>query len=156
MHSLKLHYYLKLLIVISSLLAIVLGVYGWFMYHRTKIVIEWTTVSELTTAGFNLYRSEEIQSNYRIINQSLIHVDSNTLIGNKYQYEDKTVTPRHRYYYILEEVNLEGKTKKQPPIQIIAKRGGQMELIISSICLLFAVLGYWLQLYWRRTPKMRE
>ncbi|MGB8646481.1 MAG: hypothetical protein WCF84_14680 [Anaerolineae bacterium] len=76
--------------------------------------LEWTTVSELNTAGFNLYRSEYPEGPYVRINGPLIPASANAVIGSSYAYADTQVVPGRTYYYQLEDVELTGTGTRHP------------------------------------------
>lgn len=86
----------------------------------TPVVIEWTTATELNTAGFNLYRSERADGPYTKINAQLIPASSDPLVGGKYRYEDSDVMPGKTYYYQLEDVEYSGASTRHGPIAITA------------------------------------
>jgi hypothetical protein len=85
----------------------------------TRIVVQWTTATEINTAGFNVYRAERAEGPYTKINAQLIPA-SDALIGGKYQYEDTTVVAGRTYYYQLEDVEYGGAAARHGPIIITA------------------------------------
>jgi hypothetical protein len=109
-----------------------------------RIVVQWTTATEINTAGFNVYRSERAEGPYTKLNAQLIPA-SDALTGGKYQYEDTTVVAGRTYYYQLEDVEYGGATARHGPIVITASGGwGQAEwwmgigvgaLVVSALLL---------------------
>ena len=89
--------------------------------NKASVLVEWTTASELDTAGFNLYRSEVQSGPFVQINQDLIPTSSDPLSGGSYQFEDNAVQPGKTYYYELEDVELNGGTNRFGPIQVTAQ-----------------------------------
>lgn len=87
----------------------------------SPVVIEWTTVTEVETAGFNLYRSESPQGPFTQINADMIPASGQALTGSKYRYEDRDATPGHTYYYQLEDVELGGATTRHPAAAVTAE-----------------------------------
>jgi hypothetical protein len=85
----------------------------------TRIVVQWTTATEINTAGFNVYRAERAEGPYTKINAQLIPA-SDALIGGKYQYEDTAVVAGRTYYYQLEDVEYGGAAARHGPIIITA------------------------------------
>ena len=81
------------------------------------VVISWTTESEPDVAGFNIHRSQDEDSGYEKINQSLILAQGNSTTGAKYSYID---TPEHdgTYYYKLEDINLQGESNFHEPVVV--------------------------------------
>lgn len=95
-----------------------------------RILVEWTTGSEMNTAGFNLYRSSQPGGPFVRINADLIPASSDPLAGGKYKYEDRAVTPGQTYYYKLEDVELGGAKAEHGPIKITATLDSQFDYLI--------------------------
>ena len=73
--------------------------------------VEWSTETEMNTAGFNLYRGESADGPFDVkVNDQLIPPAADPLTGGKYQYVDKTARAGVTYYYRLEEVERNGGT----------------------------------------------
>lgn len=109
-----------------------------------RVVVQWTTATEINTAGFNVYRAERAEGPYTKLNAQLIPA-SDALTGGKYQYEDMTVIAGQTYYYQLEDVEYGGATARHGPIVITASGGwGQTEWIVSIgvVALALAVLAW--------------
>lgn len=114
-----------------------------------RVVVQWTTATEINTAGFNLYRAERAEGPYTKINAQLIPA-SDALTGGKYQYEDTTVVAGKTYYYQLEDVEYGGATARHGPIVVTASGGwGWTEWALSIGAVAFA-LSVWL---WRARRK---
>ena len=88
------------------------------------VIVEWTTETEVDTAGFNLYRSESPDGSYIKINHGLIPGSSDPLLGGKYVYTDTNVVAGRTYYYRLEDVELDGTTTTHGPIEVVADAPG--------------------------------
>lgn len=88
------------------------------------VLVEWTTESEIDTAGFNVYRSESSDGPYVKVNAALIPGSSDPLLGSKYVYTDTNVVAGHTYYYKLEDVELDGTTTLHGPIEVVAEASG--------------------------------
>lgn len=80
------------------------------------ILVEWTTKSEINTAGFNLYRSETAHGEYDRINDGIIPASGDPLRGGSYQFEDVGVVPAATYYYQLEDLGHDGTATRHGPI----------------------------------------
>ena len=93
----------------------------------SRVIVEWTTASEVNTSGFNLYRSEQADGPYVKINEQLIPGSTDPLVGGKYRYEDATVTSGRTYYYQLEEVELDGASARHGPIVVTALSAGGVD-----------------------------
>ena len=101
--------------------------------------VEWSTETEMNTAGFNLYRGESADGPFDVkVNDQLIPPAADPLTGGKYQYVDKTARAGVTYYYRLEEVERNGGTNNFGPISV---RAGGLEwwhllvlVVIGSSC----------------------
>jgi hypothetical protein len=85
-----------------------------------RITLNWTTASEVNTAGFNLYRSESADGPYVRINAQLIPASVDSLVGGKYEYQDSSVSPGRTYYYQLEDVEYDGTSVRHSPVAVTA------------------------------------
>ena len=74
-----------------------------------KIILEWSTESEIDNAGFNIYRSETEEGEYIKLNDSLISAQGFSTQGASYEFVDENVKNRKTYYYKLEDIDLSGK-----------------------------------------------
>jgi len=123
-----------LITIILFISAIALGYLGWRQSRTATIVIEWSTASELDTAGFNILRSDDPDGTFTQINDLLIPASPDPLTGGSYEYQDTQVEAGRVYYYELEDVEVNGSTTRHGPIEVEAKSGGIIE-IISAIFL---------------------
>ena len=74
-----------------------------------KVTIRWTTESELDNAGFNIYRSETRDGEYKQVNTELIQGAGTTGERNAYKWVDATAKPGVVYYYQIEDVSFAGE-----------------------------------------------
>ena len=101
--------------------------------------VEWSTETEMNTAGFNLYRAESADGPFDLkVNEQLIAPSADPLTGGKYQYVDKTARPGVTYYYRLEEVERNGGTNDFGPISV---RAGGLEWWHVLVLVLLAVVA---------------
>jgi hypothetical protein len=133
--------WLAILAAILIFCALVFGFVGWDQYQTPRILVEWSTASELNTAGYNLYRSSSPGGDALRINSTLIHASIDPLSGGDYTFTDKDVDPGMRYYYQLEEVDSLGNTESYGLVEIVAKRGGTQEFAISMVMVLFSLIA---------------
>jgi uncharacterized repeat protein (TIGR01451 family) len=83
------------------------------------VQVDWETILEIDSLGFNLYRSSDPRSGFVLLNSELIPVKNpGSLLGSRYIWLDSTVLPRGDYYYLLEEVDIYGKTESYGPIWV--------------------------------------
>ncbi|MCX5885115.1 MAG: hypothetical protein NT096_04250, partial [Proteobacteria bacterium] len=81
-----------------------------------KVILAWTTESEVDNAGFNLYRAESEDGEYVKINPSLIPAEGSSTEGALYQYVDGNLDNRITYFYKLEDIDLNGKGTMHGPV----------------------------------------
>jgi hypothetical protein len=79
-------------------------------------MIKWKTESEIDNAGFNLKRAESESGAYVQINSSLIPAKGSDTEGSMYVYNDRNIQAGKTYYYILEDVELDGDINSNGPI----------------------------------------
>lgn len=79
---------------------------------QKEILIEWETDMEITNAGFNIWRSEEVDGEYTKINANLIPAQGS---GSQYIFTDDTVTTGNTYYYKVEDIDLNGTSTFHGP-----------------------------------------
>ncbi|MCX5885808.1 MAG: hypothetical protein NT096_07860 [Proteobacteria bacterium] len=89
--------------------------------HR-KVILEWTTESEVNNAGFNIFRAESEGGEYVKINPALIPAQGTSTSGASYQYVDEGVKVHKTYYYKLEDIDLNGKSMMHGPVSATVKR----------------------------------
>ncbi len=108
----------------------------------SQVVVEWTTASEINTAGFNLYRSDSKAGPFDKVNDQLIPASSDPVAGASYRYEDGNVAAGQTYYYELEDVEFNGAAARHGPIAITAPSstvvGGELAVSATAGCVLLA------------------
>ena len=113
-----------------------------------RVVVQWTTATELNTAGYNLYRGSSPDGPFIKINAQLIPAKNDAMVGGKYEYQDTNLTPGKKYYYQLEDVELSGATARHGPIVIDAPSDlsalGWLGIAALGLALV-AVGGLWLR-----------
>lgn len=77
-----------------------------------SVHVEWTTATELNTAGFNLYRSTNPDGDFLQINDAMIASQGTPTTGSSYTYIDRNVSAGQTYYYVLEEIELNAATHR--------------------------------------------
>jgi hypothetical protein len=82
-----------------------------------KVVLQWSTESEIDNAGFNLYRSETENGQYIKINTTLIPVKGSSVQGASYEFMDSNMQNRKTYYYKLEDIDFNGKSTMHGPVR---------------------------------------
>ena len=84
--------------------------------HDGYVLIEWRTVSEINTEGFNLWCSQTEDGQYVKLNATLIPAQGSPTIGASYSYVDDTVANGATYYYKLEDVDTYGNSTFHGPM----------------------------------------
>ena len=97
------------------------------------VTVEWSTASELNTAGFNVLRGESESGPFTRLNPEVIPASPDPLVGGSYVYTDTNVTPGRTYYYQLEEVESGGGTVPQGTVVVTAQPGTEPILIIAAL-----------------------
>lgn len=81
--------------------------------------LEWQTISEINTAGFNIYRAQPGGSRQQI-NPLLIATQApGSLEGAAYSWLDRDVVPGMRYQYWLETLDVEGRAELSPVLEVM-------------------------------------
>ena len=111
--------------------SLVLG-YQALTTPRATVTVEWTTASELDTAGFNLYRSENRAGPFTRVNSDIIPHAPDPLVGGSYAFTDTTVQAGHSYYYQLEDIEMNGSTTRHGPIEVKAERNSAAEILAAA------------------------
>ncbi len=140
--------FLWFLLILPLLAAIGLGAEAVYLFTHPAIVVEWSTASELNTVGFNLYRSEEQKGETQAVNDQLMRVNaqlipssSDALMGGDYSYRDISVKAGHTYYYWLEDVDANGTTDRNGPVQVKAEIGGIPEMAAALLLAAISATG---------------
>jgi hypothetical protein len=127
---------------------------------NSRVVVEWTTASEINTSGFNLYRSERAEGPYTQVNAQIIPASTDPLVGGKYRYEDTTVIAGRTYYYQLEDVELDGARTRHGPIVVTASSewslGDRTGMLWALGLGTLAVVSAVLLVHWRRPRETRS
>jgi hypothetical protein len=121
--------------VFLLLAALGMGWLAWTNAARPRIIVEWSTASELDTAGFNLYRSTDPAARGERINPELIPPAADPLQGADYTFRDRNVAAGQTYHYTLEEVETSGNVISHGAITATAARGGWFEGLIALLLL---------------------
>ncbi len=81
------------------------------------IDVEWETVAEVNHYGFNIYRSQNINSNFTQVNPTLIRNFQHSHLGaGNYIFRDNQVINGQVYYYYIEDVGADGSKTMHGPV----------------------------------------
>jgi len=105
----------------------------------TPVVLEWTTKSEVNTAGFNMYRAESSSGPFVQINRELIPSAGDPIAGGHYVYTDTEAVAGRTYYYQLEDVEFSGNRTRHETITTTARSAA---LTIGGVDATLALYGF--------------
>jgi subtilisin family serine protease len=96
----------------------------------TSVHVEWETVSEVDSTGFNLYRAESQDGPRSQLNARLIPSKSppGSPEGAVYRFVDDLVRPGVTFYYWLEDVDVYGASTYHGPVTTVISRGRRFPL----------------------------
>ena len=76
---------------------------------KVTVQLKWVTGSELTTIGFNVFRSGMVDGKYKKLNGELIPAKHpGELTGDTYKFSNKKIKSGKTYFYKLEIVKSDG------------------------------------------------
>jgi hypothetical protein len=110
--------------------AVALASFGATCQAETP-VISWETVSEIDTAGFNVWRSDTAAAPETKLNATLIPAHPGSTQGYSYSFEDTTAVPGQRYFYWLEDIDISGATGLNGPIDALC--AGPTAVTVSTL-----------------------
>jgi len=117
---------------------------------KAAITVEWTTESEVNTAGFHLYRSESPDGPFERVTQELIPASPDPILGGHYVYTDTDVLPGQVYYYQLEDVEFDGTSTRHGPIEAKVGASDGLRWLVSALLIFAGLSGMW-WVRWRTT-----
>jgi hypothetical protein len=79
------------------------------------ILVSWATLSEVDTAGFNVWRSQQADAGYVQVNAAFIPARGGPIWGASYEYLDTTAVRGARFYYKLESLDVYGRSEMLGP-----------------------------------------
>ena len=97
-----------------------------------QVRVEWQTVTEIETLGFNVWRSRTPQGTYEQVNPELIPSQALGTIGTAYSYVDASAASG-TWYYRLEVVNSSGETLAYGPVSVQVGLLGQFKLYLPFL-----------------------
>jgi len=74
-----------------------------------KVIVRWTTESELDNAGFNILRSDTRNGEFKQVNEKLIQGNGTTGERSNYKWVDTSAKPGAVYYYRIEDISFNGE-----------------------------------------------
>jgi hypothetical protein len=135
----------------------ILGVL-WFLFGITLLIaqialpaeveIQWETETEFDTAGFNIYRSDDLNGSFKQLNEKLIPGAEDAASGGDYSYVDTDVRKGKTYYYRLEDVEFDNTTTRQESLAATAPSISGLVIGLSAAAIaigVFMLISYYLK-----------
>ena len=130
MNRVKAKSVMKIMLALFGLGFLIRGV---LLFQTSTIIVQWSTASELDTAGFYLYRGMEPSGPFEKITPNLISASLDPLSGGSYKFSDSSVDPWITYYYELEAIGLDGTSDRFGPIIVKAQPSGVLDLALAIV-----------------------
>lgn len=92
-------------------------------WHEGKVILEWSVQSQVNNHGYVVLRSDTETEPGRCIS-GLIAGDGTTSERKRYRYEDDRIIQGRRYWYQLQQLDLDGSSKLHGAISVFAGDGG--------------------------------
>ncbi len=99
----------------NIILPVTLSMFSTFVVDGA-VRVQWRTMTEVNTAGFNVLRSASRDGKFRRLNDALISGHGNSNIAHEYFYVDQQINQDTFYWYMLEEIDNSGKVELHGPI----------------------------------------
>jgi len=93
-----------------------------------KVVLRWTTESEIDNLGFYVYRALAEDGEYERLTAELIEGAGNSAVKQEYSFADVRLTNGITYWYKLEDVAFDGTTTMHGPISVIPQAEEAVEV----------------------------
>lgn len=93
----------------------VVSSFDTFADDRGGVRVEWTTASEVGTAGFRLLRWDASARRFRPVHDQLLPGLIHAAQGGTYRFHDQGASPAESQVYLLEEVEAGGRTRQHGP-----------------------------------------
>ena len=100
----------------------VIGSFNAVLADENKVVVNWTTVSEVNTAGFYLERFDARSDKWASVNRELVPALFESPNGGYYSLVDEAAQPKSSLIYRLVEMETSGSTVIHGPYQVVAKK----------------------------------
>jgi hypothetical protein len=134
---------------VACILLAAIGITAWFQ-SQASIRLEWSTESEFDIVGFDILRGESDSGPFIKVNDSIIPPSIDPMIGGEYQFIDTNVKPGRVYYYILEDIEMDGTRQSHGPVIQEADNHVYTLLILCGIFLI--ILGICSREYFKTKP----
>jgi hypothetical protein len=97
-------------------LPVTLTTFG-FTRKKDRILLSWRTESEVNNLGFFLFKAPEKEGPFAPVNTQIIPGAGSTSEAHDYTYTDPNVDNVTTYWYLLEDIDVNGETATRGPIE---------------------------------------
>jgi len=73
-----------------------------------KNTLKWSTASEVSNFGYDIYRSENQAGPFERVTKSPIEGGGTTDLISRYEFKDDTIDPYTGFYYYIESISVDG------------------------------------------------
>ena len=77
--------------------------------------IKWKTASEQENFGYDIYRADSEEGEYKIVNEDTLEGAGTTVDESKYEFHDDNIDPCEIYYYYIESIAMNGTREAFTP-----------------------------------------
>ena len=88
-----------------------------------EVRLDWETGAELNNLGFHLYRSSSGAGPWARITPELVRGLGSSPDGARYSYRDRQLVNGSTYFYLLEDVETTGRTRRHGPVSATPQTG---------------------------------
>ena len=140
--QIQINRFLIWMVILAGLSVMILGI---IQLMNPMVDVTWSTATEVDTYGYNLFRSDQADGPFDFqVNKEVIEATGQPVSGSDYSFIDQNVISGVTYYYLLEEVQLNGTVDHFGPIEVKAKTYGWLEIGLSLI--VFSAVIYYLRI----------
>jgi len=101
--------------------------------QKEGVIITWRTESEVNSAGFHVWKSEEESGDYIKISQDLIPSQGgSSSSAHEYTFQDRDVRSGIIYWYKIQELSTTGETEFYGPISVMGVDAVPVEFALSD------------------------
>jgi hypothetical protein len=87
---------------------------------RRSVLLKWQTAAAVDNVGFNVYRARTADGPRTLVNEDLIPslVNPGGPEGAVYRYQDIPMEGSGTYFYSVETVDIQGRTRSYGPVEV--------------------------------------
>jgi hypothetical protein len=99
-----------------------IGLSSFTAVPGNSVTLNWVTETELDTSGFNILRADKKKGVYEPINEALIPSEGSATQGASYKFVDNDVQKGKKYFYKLEDIDMNGTSTLHGPVKVKIKK----------------------------------